>query len=193
MSMALPAMHPGQLHILVHDSGEVFTSLTSRSLPATIPDQSLPDEEDDMKMLTTQWAYETRPWYPLVPSQPVFDGPIFSCLNQSFYSLDTELLSNNHYRIRPEIGLAWENLENQLRWCQKLLGHGIDVPWAKMARPPSEFGYSRSQVDTKMAKKVALRSRDVFLGMNSVVCFCYLLTHRSIRHSSCLHILHHVS
>jgi hypothetical protein len=57
--MALPAMHPRQLHILVHDSGKVFTSLTSHSLPATIPDQSLPNEEDDMKMLTTQWP---RKW-----------------------------------------------------------------------------------------------------------------------------------
>ncbi|KAG2336180.1 hypothetical protein BDR05DRAFT_1006106 [Suillus weaverae] len=166
--MALPAMHPRQLHVLVHDSGKVFTSLTSSSLPATIPDQSLPDEEGDMKMLTTQWAYETRPWYPLVPSQPVFDGPIFSCLNHSFYLLDTELLSNNRYRIHPEIGLAWEKLEKQLIWCQKCLGHGIDVPWAKMARSPCEFRYSRSQVDAKMAKKVALRSRDAFLGIAAV-------------------------
>lgn len=186
-------MSSKQLHVLVHDSGKVFTSLTAWSLPATIPDQSRPDEEGDMKMLTTQWAYEARPWYPLVPSQPVFDGPIFSCLNHSFYSLHTELLSNKRYRIRPEIGLAWENLEKQLLWCQKRLGHGIDVPWAKMARPPSEFGYSRSQVDAKTAKKVALRSRDAFLGMDSVVCTCYISTHRTVRHSGCLHILHHAS
>ncbi|KAG2339624.1 hypothetical protein BDR05DRAFT_950964 [Suillus weaverae] len=86
------------LHVFVHD-GQVYTSLTALSLPNIIPyeppwdpwedyDRSPDDSETP---LTTHWAYGTRPWFPLIPLNPSFNGPIFECLNHSWFSLLTEV------------------------------------------------------------------------------------------------------
>ncbi|KAG1881332.1 uncharacterized protein F5891DRAFT_1199601 [Suillus fuscotomentosus] len=177
-------MNPN-VHIFI-DEGRIFTSLNASSPPALIPpiprpwnsyleSDSSPDNIKDV--LTTQWAYETRPWFPLIPENPVFDGAIFGCLNHSFYSLPIEPTSDGRYTLRGDVRRAWENLEQKLLWCQTCLAQNMPFPWyGQPPRTPADYGYTRSHVDAKLAKKVALRSRDAFLGI-AALC-TYFIMHR---------------
>ncbi|KAG1775115.1 hypothetical protein EV702DRAFT_1199714 [Suillus placidus] len=87
-----------KLRVFTHE-GQIFTSLNVSFLPATITpiprpwnpaleSDSSPDNIKDA--LTTQWAYETRPWFPLIATSPDFSGAVFACLNHSLYSLPIE-------------------------------------------------------------------------------------------------------
>lgn len=151
---------------------KVYTSLTAHSLPEAIPHQpawdprdphdSSPDDSDTP--LTTRWAYAARPWLPLVPLNPDFDGPIFACLNHSAFSLRIEVDRQGKYILHRDIREKWRDLEQKLLWCQERLGAGLLVPWGTLfARAPTSYGYQRSHVDARLAKKVALRSRNSFL------------------------------
>jgi len=164
---------PRDLNIFVRDE-KIFTSLTASFLPDDIPYEPAWDPRDDhdsspddtTSPLTTRWAYAARPWFPLVPLNPSFDGPIFECLNHSMFSLRTELNSQGKHILHHNIRESWVELEKKLLWCQELLGAGLLVPWeTKLPRPPAQYGYQRSHSDAKLAKKVALKSRNAFLCM----------------------------
>jgi hypothetical protein len=161
----------GQLKIFVREE-KVFTSLTASFLPEKIPYEPAWDPRDDHNAslddstspLTTRWAYATRPWFPLVPLNPHFDGPIFETLNHSIFSLYTEVDSNGKHMLHRDIREKWHELEQKLLWCLEILGAGLLVPWGTLLpRAPSQYGYLRSHTDVKLAKKVALRSRNAFL------------------------------
>jgi hypothetical protein len=109
-------------------------------------------------------VYAARPWLPLVPLNPDFDGPIFACLNHSAFSLQTEVDGQGKYILHRDIREKWSDLEQKLLWCQECLGVGLLVPWGTLfACAPTSFGYQRSHADARLAKKVALRSRNAFL------------------------------
>jgi len=159
------------LKVFVRDE-KVYTSFTASLLPAVIPrlppwdpredyDRSPDDSETP---LTTLWAYRTRPWFPLVPLNPEFNGPIFNCLNHSKFSLRTEADGRGKYMLHSEIREKWHDLEQKLLWCLDRLGAGLLVPWSTiLPSAPTSYGYQRSHVDAKLAIKVALRSRNAFL------------------------------
>jgi hypothetical protein len=160
-----------RLNIFARDE-KIYTSITASFLPDKIPFEPVWDPRDDHDSspddsntpLTTRWAYESRPWFPLIPLNPSFDGPIFECLNHSMFSLRTELDNRGQHILHRDIREKWQELEQKLLWCQQLLGAGLLVPWTTvLPRAPSQYGYLRSHVDAKLAKKVALRSRNAFL------------------------------
>ncbi|KAG1756971.1 hypothetical protein EDB19DRAFT_1822175 [Suillus lakei] len=103
------------LRVIIRD-GQVYTSLTAHSLPDIIPHEPPWDPREDYDSspdnsntpLTTRWAYGTRPWFPLVPLNPSFDGPIFGCLNHSRFSLLTEVDTSGrhilHQRYSGKMG-----------------------------------------------------------------------------------------
>jgi len=99
-----------------------FTSLTVSFLPDDIPYEPAWDPRDDhdsspddtTSPLTTRWAYAARPWFPLVPLNPSFDGPIFECLNHSMFSLRTELNSQEKHILHHNIRESWVELEKKL-------------------------------------------------------------------------------
>jgi hypothetical protein len=93
---------------------------------------SSPDNIKDL--LTTQWTYKTLLWFPLIPTNPVFDGTIFGCLNHFFYSLPIEATSDSHYILCGDVRRAWENLEQKLVWCQMHLAQNMPFPW--YGQPP---------------------------------------------------------
>ncbi|KIK32507.1 hypothetical protein CY34DRAFT_19002 [Suillus luteus UH-Slu-Lm8-n1] len=159
------------LHVFVRD-GQVYTSLTALLLPDVIPyeppwdpwedyDRS-PDDSDTP--LTTRWAYGTRPWFPLIPLNPSFNGPIFECLNHSRFLLLTEVDTQGKHILHCDIRGKWVDLEQKLLWCMERLGAGLLIPWGtKLPRPPTAYGYQRSHTDANLAKKVAMRSCNAFL------------------------------
>ncbi|KAG1889726.1 uncharacterized protein F5891DRAFT_1198441 [Suillus fuscotomentosus] len=162
---------PSQLNIFVRE-GKIYTSLNASSLPDDIPHEPVWDPRDDhdtspddsTSPLTTRWVYAARPWFPLIPLNPSFDGPIFECLNHSMFSLYTEVDSQGKHLLHRDIREKWRELEQKLLWCQELLGAGLLIPWGTvLPRAPSQYGYLRSHSDTKLAKKVALRLRNAFL------------------------------
>ncbi|KAG2126380.1 uncharacterized protein EDB93DRAFT_1257529 [Suillus bovinus] len=165
------------LKVFCHDD-KVYTSLTADSLPEAIPHwpawdlhdthDSLPDDSDTP--LTTCWAYAARPWLPLVPLNPDFDGPIFACLNYSAFLLRVEVDRQGEYILHRDIRGKWHNLEQKLLWCQDHLGAGLLVPWGTLfAHAPTSYGYQRSHADARLAKKVALRPHNTF---SSIVAIC---------------------
>ncbi|KAG1812800.1 uncharacterized protein BJ212DRAFT_1482870 [Suillus subaureus] len=171
------------LCVIVHD-GQVYTSLTAHSLPDVIPHEPPWDpcedydsSPDDSNMpLTTCWAYGTRPWFPLVPLNPSFDGPIFGCLNHSRFSLLTEVDTSGRHILHHDIQAKWVNLEQKLLWCQEHLGAGLLTPWGtKLPHPPTTYGYQRWHTDTNLAKKVAIRSHDAFL-LIAATCSWYIMS-----------------
>ncbi|KAG2045874.1 hypothetical protein BDR06DRAFT_1015224, partial [Suillus hirtellus] len=162
-----------KLHVFMHE-GQCFTSLNASSLPAAVPPIPRPwnpvlesdSSSDNIKdVLTTQWAYETRPWFPLIPTNPVFDGAVFSCLNHSFYSLPIESTLDGRYVLRGDVRQQWQSLEQKLIWCQGRLATNMHFP-----------------CDMMLAKKVALRSRDAFLGI-SAICTYFIMTRRYRPHN----------
>jgi hypothetical protein len=159
------------LHVFVRD-GQVYTSLTALSLPDVIPYEPPWDPREDYDRspddsetpLTTRWAYGTRPWFPLIPLNPSFNGPIFECLNHSWFSLLTEVDTQGKHILHRDIRGKWVDLEQKLLWCMERLGAGLLIPWGtKFPRPPTAYGYQRSHADAKLAKKVAMRSHNAFL------------------------------
>ncbi|KAG1743618.1 uncharacterized protein EDB91DRAFT_1247118 [Suillus paluster] len=133
------------LHVIIRD-GQVYTSLTAHSLPDVIPHKPPWDPHKDYNcspndsntLLTTRWAYGTRPWFPLVPLNPSFDGPIFGCLNHSRFSLLTEVDPSGKHILHRDIWAKWVNLEQKLLWCQEHLGAGLFIPWGtKLPRAPN--------------------------------------------------------
>lgn len=166
------------LRVFIHE-GQIFTSFQASSIPAVIPPIPRPwnpvlesdYSSDNIKdALTTQWAYETRPWFPVIPQNPVFDGAIFGCLNHSYYSVPIEATPDGRYILRRDVREEWQTLEQQLTWCQGRLAVNMYLPWyCRLPRTPRECGYLRSHVDVSLAKKVALRSRDAFLGMEFIL------------------------
>jgi hypothetical protein len=163
-----------KLRVFTHE-GRIFTSLNVSFLPATIPPIPRPwnpalesdSSPDNIKEpLTTQWAYETRPWFPLIATSPDFSGAVFACLNHSLYSLPVESTPDGCYMLRGDVQREWESLEQKLLWCSQRLAVNIHFPWDGQApRPPKDYGYLRSHADARLAKKVTLRSRDTFLGI----------------------------
>ncbi|KAG2118592.1 hypothetical protein DEU56DRAFT_918752 [Suillus clintonianus] len=156
------------LHVIVRD-GQVYTSLTAHSLPDVIPHEPLWDPREDYDSspddsntpLTTRWAYGARPWFPLVPLNPSFDGPIFGCLNHSRFSLLTEVDTSGRHILHRDIWAKWVDLEQKLLWCQERLGAGLLIPWGtKLPRPPTTYG-----------------SRDAFL-LIAATCSWYIMTRR---------------
>ncbi|KAG2756742.1 hypothetical protein P692DRAFT_20868382 [Suillus brevipes Sb2] len=156
----------GQLKIFVQEE-KVFTSLTASFLPEKIPHEPAWDPRDDHNTspddstspLTTRWAYATRPWFPLVPLNPHFNGPIFETLNHLIFSLYTEVNSNGKHMLHRDIREKWHKLEQKLLWCLEILGAGLLVPWGTLLpRTPSQYGYLRSHTDVKLAKKVAVET-----------------------------------
>ncbi|KAG1717222.1 hypothetical protein EDD22DRAFT_856274 [Suillus occidentalis] len=124
-SSAQPIMNH-KLHIYTHE-GQLFTSFNASLPPAVIPPIPRPwnpalesdSSSDNIKdVLTTQWAYEMRPWFPLIPTNPVFDGAVFSCLNHLFYSLPIESMPDGCYILCGDVRRQWETLEHKLLWCQ---------------------------------------------------------------------------
>jgi hypothetical protein len=168
-----PMVTTPKLRVFVH-AERIFTSFNASSLPATIPpiprpwnpylkSDSSPDNIKDA--LATQWAYETRPWFPHIAAKPHFDGAVFGCLNHSLYSLPIASTPDGRYILREDVRREWESLEQKLLWCQQRLAVNIHFPWyVQPPRPPRDYGYLRSHADAKLAKKVAMRSRDAFLG-----------------------------
>ncbi|KAG1725149.1 uncharacterized protein EDB91DRAFT_1254886 [Suillus paluster] len=159
------------LHVFVCD-GQVYTSLTADSLPDIIPYKPLWNPRDDYNsspddsdsLLSTRWAYGARPWFPLIPLNPAFDGLIFGCLNHSRFLLLTEVDSQGKHVLHRDIQATWVALEQKLLWCQEHLGAGLLIPWGtKLPCPPTAFGYQQSHADANLAKKVAIRSRNTFL------------------------------
>jgi hypothetical protein len=66
--------------------------------------------------------------------------------------------------LHRDIRGKWVDLEQKLLWCMERLGAGLLIPWGtKFPRPPTAYGYQRSHADAKLAKKVAMRSRNAFL------------------------------
>ncbi|KAG2092396.1 hypothetical protein BD769DRAFT_1395449 [Suillus cothurnatus] len=174
---------PCDLNIFVCNK-KIFTSLTVSFLPDDIPYEPAWDPRDDHNSspddttspLTTRWAYAAHPWYPLVPLNPSFNGPIFECLNHSMFSLHTELNSQGKHILHHDIRESWVELEKKLLWCQELLGAGLLVPWeTKLPRPPAQYGYQRSHSDTELTKKVALKSHNAFL-LIATVCSWYIMS-----------------
>ncbi|KAG2108788.1 hypothetical protein BD769DRAFT_1675188 [Suillus cothurnatus] len=162
---------PCDLNIFMRNK-KIFTSLTASFLPDDIPYKPAWDPRDDHNSslddttspLTTRWAYAAHPWFPLVPLNPSFNGPIFECLNHSMFSLCTELNSQGKHILHHDIRESWVELEKKLLWCQELLGAGLLVPWeTKLPCPPAQYGYQRSHSDAKLTKKVALKSHNAFL------------------------------
>ncbi|KAG1855262.1 hypothetical protein F4604DRAFT_1685746 [Suillus subluteus] len=171
------------LHVFVHD-GQVYTSCTAHSLPNVIPYEPLwdphkdhnssPDDTD--RPLSTCWAYGARPWFPLIPLNPTFDGLIFGCLNHSRFLLLTEVDSQGKHILHHDIQEKWVALEQKLLWCQEHLGAGLLIPWGtKLPCPPTAYGYQRSHTDAHLAKKVAMRSRNAFL-LIAATCSWYIMT-----------------
>lgn len=159
------------LNVFVRDE-KIYTSITASFLPDHIPFEPVWDPRDDhdsspddsTSPLTTPWAYAARPWFPLVPLNPHFDGPIFETLNHSIFSLYTEVDSNGKHMLHRDIREKWHELEQKLLWCLEILGAGLLVPWGTvLPRAPSQYGYLRSHSDAKLAKKVVLRSCNAFL------------------------------
>jgi hypothetical protein len=164
------------LRVFARD-GQVYTSLTTHSLPDTIPYESRWDPREDYDTspddsdtpLTTCWAYGARPWFPLIPLNPSFDGPIFGCLNHSRFSLHTEVDNQGKHVLHRDIWGKWADLEQKLLWCQERLGAGLLIPWGtKLPRAPTTYGYQRSHADANLAKKVAIRSRNAFLCKSTI-------------------------
>ncbi|KAG1890841.1 hypothetical protein F4604DRAFT_1913655 [Suillus subluteus] len=126
----------GNLNIFVREE-DIYTSLTTSFLPDIIPHQPIWDPrdnhdaspDDSNSPLTTRWAYGARPWFPLIPLDPTFDGPIFECLNHSIFSLRTELDSGGKHILHRDIREKWCELEHKLLWCQEILGAGLLIPW----------------------------------------------------------------
>jgi len=128
--------------------------------------------------LTTHWAYAAHPWFPLVPLNPSFNSPIFECLNHLMFSLRTELDSQGKHILHHNIRESWVKLEKKLLWCQEFLGAGLLVPWeTKLPCPPAQYGYQRLHSDTKLTKKVTLKSRNAFLCMWMIYSVSLQLVH----------------
>ncbi|KAG1735684.1 uncharacterized protein EDB91DRAFT_1083597 [Suillus paluster] len=173
------------LRVIIRD-GQVYTSLITHSLPDVIPHEPPWDPhkdydcspDDSNTPLTTRWAYGTRPWFPLVPLNPSFDGPIFGCLNHSRFSLLTEVDPSGKHILHRDIQAKWVNLEQKLLGCQERLGAGLFIPWGtKLPRAPTTYGYQWSHADASIAKKVAIRSCDAFL-LIAATCSWYIMSRR---------------
>lgn len=170
----MPPMVTPQLRVFMHED-QIFTSFNTSLLPATIPPIPRPwnpylesdHSSDNIKdALTTQWAYETHPWFPLIASNPHFNGAVFACLNHLLYSLPIESTPDGRYILHGDVRREWQSLEQKLLWCLQWLAVYIHFPWYCQApRPPKGYWYLRPQVNAKLAKKVALRSCDTFLSI----------------------------
>ncbi|KAG2131227.1 hypothetical protein BD769DRAFT_1386892 [Suillus cothurnatus] len=174
-----------ELKVFVRD-GKVFTSLTADFLPKVIPYQPPWNPRDDHDYapndsdvpLTPRWAYASRPWFPVVPLNPRFDGPIFECLNHTRFSLRTEVDAQGKHMLHHDIRGRWYELEKKLIWCQERLGAGMFVPWGTvLPSAPATFGYLRSHENAKLAIKVALRSRNAFLLIGAA-CTWHIMSRR---------------
>ncbi|KAG2336320.1 hypothetical protein BDR05DRAFT_1005980 [Suillus weaverae] len=117
---------------------QVYTSLTAHLLPDIIPFKPVWDPRDDhdcspddsKRPLSPCWAYTACPWFPLIPQNPTFNGPIFGCLNHSWFSLLTEVDSNGKYIVHCDIQEAWVTLEQKLLWCLEYdPNHPIPADW----------------------------------------------------------------
>ncbi|KAG2074343.1 hypothetical protein BDR04DRAFT_1151031 [Suillus decipiens] len=133
--------------------------------------------------LTTQWAYETCPWFPLILANPHFDRAVFVCLNHLLYSLPIASTPDGHYILHKDVQQEWESLEQKLFWCQQWLAVNIHFPWyGQPPRPLRDYSYLRSHVNAKLAKKVAMRSHDVFLGISAIYTY-FIMAHQYRPHN----------
>ncbi|KAG1844362.1 hypothetical protein F4604DRAFT_1937555 [Suillus subluteus] len=171
------------LHVLVRD-GQVYTSLTTHSLPDVLPHEPPWDPREDYNYspndsttpLTTCWAYGTHLWFPLVPLNPRFDGPIFGCLNHSRFSLLTEVDPQGKHILHRDIRAKWADLEQKMLWCMEHLGAGLFILWGtKLPCAPTTYGYQRWHTDANLAKKIAVRSHDAFL-LIAATCSWYIMS-----------------
>ncbi|KAG1883641.1 hypothetical protein F4604DRAFT_1920151 [Suillus subluteus] len=93
-----------------------------------------------------------------------------------------------NYILRKDVRQEWESLEQKLLWCQQQLAVNIHFPWyGQPPRPPRDYGYLKSHVDVKLAKKVAMRSRDAFLGLVliwiSAICTYFIMARQYRPHN----------
>ncbi|KAG1868931.1 hypothetical protein DFJ58DRAFT_723340 [Suillus subalutaceus] len=136
------------LHVFARD-GQVYTSVTAHSLPNVIPYEPHWDPRKDHDassdysdtLLNTCWVYGARPWFPLIPLNPSFNGPIFGCLNHSRFSLLTEVDNQGKHILHHDIPEKWVELEQKLLLCQECLGAGLLIPWGtELPCPPTTYG-----------------------------------------------------
>ncbi|KAG1833610.1 hypothetical protein DFJ58DRAFT_847796 [Suillus subalutaceus] len=108
---------------------DVYTSPTAHLLPDVIPYEPLWDPREDHnsspddtdRPLSTCWVYGACLWFPLIPLNPTFDGPIFGWLNHSRFSLLMEVDSQGKHVLHHDIREKWVALEQKLLWCQEHL------------------------------------------------------------------------
>ena len=160
-----------RLYVYAHND-DIYTSRTAAFFPEKVPrlahwDPRMDHDwspEDTEVPLTTCWAFGSRVWLPLVPTNPRYEGPIFECLNHTRYSLRTEHVGGGLHILHHDIRKKWEELEEKLLWCHQLLGAEWYVPMShRPPLPPSSYGYKASHADASLTRKVAIRSRNAFL------------------------------
>ncbi|KAG1849465.1 hypothetical protein DFJ58DRAFT_842666 [Suillus subalutaceus] len=94
------------------------------------------------------------------------------------FSLLTEVNSQEKHILHHDIWGKWVALEQKLLWCQEHMGTGLLIPWGtKLRCPPTAYGYQQSHADANLAKKVAMRSQNIFLLL-AATCSWYIMTHQ---------------
>lgn len=159
------------LKIFVHDD-KIYTSRNATYFPDNVPHLAHFDPREDHdwspddteRPLKTYWAFTSHAWFPLVPRNPRYEGPIFECLNHTRYLLCTEHVGNGQHILHRDIREKWDTLETKLQLCLRLLGAGWYAPLSyRPPLPPSQYGYKASHADASLTQKVALRLRNAFL------------------------------
>ncbi|KAG2339629.1 hypothetical protein BDR05DRAFT_1003138 [Suillus weaverae] len=159
------------LRVFIHEE-RIFTSFHASLHPAVIP--PIP-----------------RPWNPVLESDSFSDNirdtltthAIFGCLNHSYYSIPIEATPDGRYILCKDIREEWQILEQHLTWCQGCLSANMHLPWyCQPPRAPRDYRYLRSHINVNLAKKVALRSSDAFIG-TATLCTYFIMAHQYRPHN----------
>ncbi|KAG1859698.1 hypothetical protein F4604DRAFT_1930676 [Suillus subluteus] len=139
------------LHVLVRD-GQVYTSLTTHSLPDVLPREPPWDPRED---------YNYSPDDSTTPLTHYLLGV------RNSFSLLTEVDPQGKHILHRDFRAKWADLEQKMLWCMEHLGAGLFILWGtKLPCAPTTYGYQRWHTDANLAKKIAIRSRDAFLCSN---------------------------
>ncbi|KAH7903656.1 hypothetical protein BJ138DRAFT_1107493, partial [Hygrophoropsis aurantiaca] len=126
--------------------------------------------------LSPQWGLASHPYLPLVPSQPRFDGPIFSCLSYTRRTIPVEGFAGG-YRLNQRVKNQWSDLEHKLSYVISCLSNNCFVPFHfQYPSAPQSYGYTRVASTRDLVKRNAMRSRNAFLVL--VATCSYLLIQR---------------
>ncbi|RDB18833.1 hypothetical protein Hypma_014529 [Hypsizygus marmoreus] len=164
-------------HALV--DGVVYTVLQgSHTRFPAIPSKIFPESESTrLPDFTLKWIPNEFPFLFFIPKYKPFYGPLFNRLAIDEKHLPIECVEDGHYSLDRDVITDWVTLERNLRAILSAMHHrcGSLPPLFQFWAFPKRYGYENCYRSQRVARAIAIRSRDAFVPLMAALSFFYLV------------------